>query len=147
MQFLNINQTQLSIVSVEADFFSELLPFSEDEVPRNLKREFKQILHLTKRCSEALNIILSAGISEQSVKNVQTKEMAKSVSQIKVEQVLFEGIQNLDVCNLVEHAINSNDAKVIQEIANMKTYISAEAFSVFLSKKYLAAALTFKNKK
>ena len=29
----------------------------------------------------------------------------------------------------------------------MKSYISAEAFSVFLSKKYLAAALTFKNKK
>jgi hypothetical protein len=29
----------------------------------------------------------------------------------------------------------------------MKTYVSAEAFSVFLSKKYLAAALKFKNKR
>jgi hypothetical protein len=34
-------------VSVEADFFSEILPFSEDEVPRNFKHEIKQILHLT----------------------------------------------------------------------------------------------------
>ena len=51
------------------------------------------------------------------------------------------------MCNLIEHAINFNDARVIQEIAVMKSYISAEAFSVFISKKYLAAALTIKNKK
>lgn len=29
----------------------------------------------------------------------------------------------------------------------MKSYLSAEAFSVFISKKYLAAALTIKSKK
>ena len=64
-----------------------------------------------------------------------------------MEQVLFEGVQNIDVCNMIEHIINFNEARVIQEISMMKTYISAEAFSVFLSKKYLAAALTFKNKR
>jgi hypothetical protein len=64
-----------------------------------------------------------------------------------VEQVLFEGVQNIDVCNMIENIINFNEARVIQEISMMKTYISAEAFSVFLSKKYLAAALTFKNKR
>jgi hypothetical protein len=48
---------------------------------------------------------------------------------------------------MIEHIINFNEARVIQEISMMKTYISAEAFSVFLSKKYLAAALTFKNKR
>jgi hypothetical protein len=48
---------------------------------------------------------------------------------------------------MMEHIINFNEARVIQEISMMKTYIRAEAFSVFLSKKYLAAALTFKNKR
>jgi hypothetical protein len=48
---------------------------------------------------------------------------------------------------MIEHIINFNEARVIQEISMMKTYISAEAFSVFLSKKYLAAAMTFKNKR
>jgi hypothetical protein len=48
---------------------------------------------------------------------------------------------------MIEHIINFNEARVIQEISMMKTYISAEAFSVFLSKKYLAAALKFKNKR
>jgi hypothetical protein len=34
-----------------------------------------------------------------------------------VEQVLFDGIQNVDVCNFIEHAINFNEARVVQEIA------------------------------
>ena len=100
------------------------------------------------RCFEALSLIVNAGFTEQSIKNVQTKELAKSLSSIKVEQVLFEGIQkNTDVCNLIEHVINFNEARVVQEIANMKSFISAEAFSVFVGKKYLAAALIFKGKK
>jgi hypothetical protein len=36
--------------------------------------------------------MVSACLSEQSIKNVQTKELAKSLSQIKVEHVLFDGI-------------------------------------------------------
>jgi hypothetical protein len=80
LTFLKTNQTQLSIVSVESDFFSEILPFSEDQVPRNLKHEMKTILHLTQRCAEALNIIVGAGFTEQSMKNVQTKELAKSLT-------------------------------------------------------------------
>ncbi len=45
-----------------------------------MKNEMKQILHLTQRCAEALKIIVSAGFSEQSIKNVQTKELAKSLT-------------------------------------------------------------------
>ena len=38
--------------------------------------------------------MVSACLSEQSIKNVQAKELAKSLSQIKVEHMLFDGIQN-----------------------------------------------------
>ncbi len=67
---------------------------------------------------------------------------------MKVEQVVFEGIQkNVDVCNFVEHIINLNEGRIVQEIGNMRSFIGAEAFSIFVGKKYLACALALKGKK
>jgi hypothetical protein len=39
LRFLQNYQTQLGIVSVEQDFFAGVTPFTEDEVPKNLKSE------------------------------------------------------------------------------------------------------------
>ena len=106
------------------------------------------MVHLVQRCAEALQAINVAAFNELSVKGVGTKELAKSLASIKVEQVMFEGVaKNAEVCNMMEHVINKCEPRIIQEVSMMKSFVNQEAFSLFVGRKYLTAALTFKEKK
>jgi hypothetical protein len=65
---------------------------------------------------------------------------------LKLEDYLFQGLQNTTVCQLLETTVNKAEANEIQYLKNMPDFLPSEALSLFLAKKYLSGALALKPK-
>lgn len=107
-RFIQENSEQLGDVSIEADFFRDQ-NVSGVSVPRNLKSEVQSLLSLISKLYQGLELI-KVHIYQDKVLKTLGKDLTKTLASLALSDFLILGVQNPEVCALLESTIIQLDA-------------------------------------